>query len=341
MEMRAARYHGPGKPLRLERVPVRPLRTGEALIRVRAAGVCYTDTHFLSGVLDLGIHPLTLGHEIAGEVVALEGEAQAVAVGDRVLVYYYVTCGRCHWCRTDRANLCPQVVAEYGFTADGGYAEYVVVPAANLVRIPPGLDLAEAATLGCSATTAIHAAQSIADLRLGETAVVYGAGGVGFGLIQLCKLAGARVIAVSRSAAKRAKAAELGSDHLVDGAGDVAKQIRALTSGEGADVVFELVGATATMTHSVNALRRRGRLVLIGYSEDSFVAHPLQLVIGELTVTASVGNTYDELLRAVELAAAGKIKAVVGRTVSLEELPSTLEALRRGEIVGRAVVMLE
>jgi alcohol dehydrogenase, propanol-preferring len=338
MQMRAARYHGPGKPLSLESVPVRPLTAGDALIRVRAAGVCYTDTHFLSGVLNLGIHPLTLGHEIAGEVVELGKDAAGVAVGDRTLVYYYATCGRCHWCRTDRANLCPDVVAEYGFTADGGYAEYVVVPAANLVKIPAGLDLGEAATLGCSVTTAIHAARAIADLRLGETAVVYGAGGVGFGLIQFCKLAGARVIAVSRSAAKRAKAMELGADHVVDGDRDVAKEIGALTGGEGADVVFELVGTKSSMTHSVSALRRRGRLVLIGYSADSLVVHPLQLVIGELAVTASVGNTYDELLQAMDLAAAGKIKAVVGRTVSLDQLPATLEALQRGEIVGRAVV---
>ncbi|HYL81714.1 MAG TPA: zinc-binding dehydrogenase, partial [Candidatus Acidoferrum sp.] len=127
----------------------------------------------------------------------------------------------------------------------------------------------------------------------------------------------------------------------VDGARDVAKEIGSLTGGEGADVVFELVGTKETMTHSVSALRKRGRLVLIGYSEDSLVLHPLQLVIGELTVTASVGNTYDELLQAVALAAAGKIKAVVGRRVSLDQLPATLEALRRGEIVGRAVVTFE
>jgi propanol-preferring alcohol dehydrogenase len=338
MEMRAARYHGAGKPLTLERMPLRAPGAGEARVRVRAAGVCYTDTHFLSGVLDLGIQPLTLGHEIAGEVEQLGPLAEGVAVGDRVLVYYYATCGRCHWCRTDRANLCPRVVAEYGFTADGGYAEYVIVPARSLVRLPPGLDTAEAATLGCSVTTAIHAARAIADLREGETAVVYGAGGVGFGLVQYCKLAGARVVAVSRSEAKRAKAAELGADVLVDGRGDVAAAIRDATDGEGADVVFELVGTSATMPQAVNALRRRGRLVLVGYSADAMTVHPLQLVIGELTLTASVGNTYDELLHAVELAASGKIRAVLDRTVTLDELPATLDALRHGELVGRAVV---
>ncbi len=338
MQMRAARYHGPKQALRLETIPVPSPAAGEALVRVRAAGICYTDTHFLTGVLNLGIHPLTLGHEVAGDVVGLGEGATGVAVGDQVLVYYYATCGGCHWCRTDRANLCPQVVAEYGFTADGGYAEYVVAPTRNLVRLPRGLNIAEAATLGCSVTTAIHAAHTIANLRLGETAVVYGVGGVGFGLIQLCRLAGARVIAVSRSAAKRAKAAELAAEHVVDGAGDVGKTIRDLTGGEGADVVFELVGTQATMPHAVQALRRRGRLVFIGYSGDSLVLNPLQLVVGELTVTASVGNTLDELIQAVDLASAGKIKAVVDRTVSLEKLPETLTALQNGEIVGRAVV---
>ncbi len=338
MEMRAARYHGPGKPLSLERVPVPSGKPGEALVRVKAAGVCYTDTHFLSGVLDLGIHPLTLGHEIAGEVAEVPAGNTEFHVGDRVLAYYYVTCGRCHWCRTDRANLCPQVIAEYGFTADGGYAEYVRIPAANLVKLPSALDLAEAATLGCSVTTAIHAARTIANLRMGETAVVYGVGGVGFGLIQYCKVAGARVLAVSRSHAKREKAMQLGADAALDGNKDVAEAVRGMTGGEGADVVFELVGSKATMPQAVNALRRRGRLIFIGYSNDLFAANPLQLVIGELSVKASVGNTFDELLEAVGLAATGKIKAVVDRRITLEQLPDTLEALRRGDVVGRAVV---
>ncbi len=338
MEMRAARYHGPGQPLQLERVAIRTLRAGEALVRVRAAGICHTDLHFLSGVLDLGIRPLTLGHEIAGEVAELAPGAAGLTPGDRVLVSYYATCGACHWCRTDRANLCPHVVAEYGFTADGGYAEYVIAPAKNLVPLPPEFDLAEAATLGCSVTTAIHAARTIANVRLGDTVVVYGAGGVGFGLVQYCRLAGARVLAVSRSASRRATAAKLGAEP-VDGNGDVAKQIRALTNGEGADVVFELVGKSSTMHASIDSLRRRGRLVFVGYSEDKLAASPLQLVIGELTITASVGNTFEELMEAVQLAAAGKVRAIVDRRVALGELPETLESLRRGEIVGRAVVV--
>jgi len=337
--MRAVRYHGPGRALSLETMTIRSPKSGESLVRVKAAGICHTDLHFLSGVLNLGISPLTLGHEIAGEVAGVGEGVTGVKVGDRVLVFYYATCGHCHWCRTDRANLCPQVVAEYGFTADGGYAEYILVPAKNLVRLPAGMDLAEAATLGCSVTTAIHAAGTIAGVRLGETVVIYGSGGVGFGLIQYCKLAGARVIAVSRSAARRAKAVALGADVVLDGVTPVAEEVRARTHGEGADVVFELAGVNATMGQAMNALRRRGRLVFVGYSADHLTVSPLQLVIGEFAVTASVGNTFEELIQAVDLAASGKIRPVIDRRVSLEELPAALDSLRRGEIVGRAVVV--
>ncbi len=339
MRVRAARYHGPGRPLSLETVTIRRPEGGEVLVRVRAAGICHTDLHFLSGVLDLGISPLTLGHEVAGEVAEIGAGVSGVTMGSQVLISYYATCGRCHWCRTDCANLCPNIVAEYGFTADGGYAEYILVPERNLVRLPAGLDLAEAATLGCSVTTAIHAAGTIARVRLGETVVVYGAGGVGFGLIQYCKLAGARVIAISRSPERRSKAAELGADVVLDGANSPAEAIRAHTGGEGADVVFELVGVSSTMREAVNGLRRRGRLVFVGYSADRFEVNPLQLVIGELTVTASVGNTLEELLQAVDMAVSGKIRAVVDRRVSLEQLPAALESLRRGEMVGRGVVV--
>jgi alcohol dehydrogenase, propanol-preferring len=338
--MLAARYHGPRKPLALERVPLPVPGAGEALVRVRAAGVCRTELHFLDGLLDLGIAPLTLGHEIAGEVVALGPGADEVKLGDRVLVCYYATCGRCRWCRTARENLCGQPVAQLGFTADGGYAEYLKAPARVMVPLPAGLDFVEASTLGCSATTALHASGTIANLQAGETAVVYGAGGVGFALTQVCKARGATVIAVGRSARKLERARALGADAAIDAAeGDVAARIRALTGGEGADVVFELVGVRETMAAAAAALRKRGRLVFIGYSEDPFTVSPLRLVIDEAQVLASVGNTLQEVHDAVALAAKGKFQASVDRTYPLAEAPAALEALRRGEIVGRAVLL--
>lgn len=337
--MRAARYHGPGRPLVLEDVPLPSPGPGEALIRVRAAGVCHTELHFLSGVLNLGVSPITLGHEMAGDVAEVAHDVTDVREGDRVLVYYYLGCGSCEWCRQGLENLCDNIVAEYGFINDGAFAEYAKVPARNLVKLPESLGYADAASLGCSATTAVHAGKGIAGIRRGEVAVVYGAGGIGFALIQFCKHLGARVIAVGRNEAKLKVARELGADEAVSAVGgDIAARVHSLTGGRGADVVFELVGTAETMANSVNILAKRGRLVLIGYSEDLFTAVTVLLVIKEAVVTASVGATLDELKETVDLAARGVIKAVVDREYPLEGVNEALEDLRAGRIIGRAVL---
>jgi len=336
--MRAARYHGPGDSLRLEEVPIPQPGAGEALVRVRAAGVCHTELHFLSGVLNLGVAPLTLGHEMAGEVARVGPGVTSTQPGDRVIVYYYVGCGACHWCRTGQENLCDALVAEYGFVSDGGLAEYVRVPARNLVKLPANLSFEEAATLGCSATTAIHAA-GLARLAPGDVALVYGFGGVGAVLVQYCDLAGARVIAVGRSPAKLQLARDLGAEAAIDaGREDVPARVRELTEGQGADVVFELVGTAESMPKAVASLRKRGRLVFIGYSQDLLTVSPLQLVVLEAHVMGSVGNTLDELSRAVDLAAAGAIRATIDRVVPLEDVNRALDDLRQGKVVGRAVV---
>lgn len=337
--MQAARYHGPGPELHLETIPVPELSLGDVLVRVTHAGVCRTELHFLSGLLNLGIAPLTLGHEIVGEV-ALVGEGVAdYQPGDRVVVNYYGTCGRCYWCRNGQQNLCDNVVAQLGFITDGGYAEFVKARADMLVKLPDTLDGAVACSLGCSATTALHATQRIAPVQLGDTVVVYGAGGVGYALVQVCKMRGARVLVVGRSEAKLQLAQELGADAVIHaGQEHVAEAVKRLTDNEGADIIFELVGTRETMDYSLQCLRKRGRLVFIGYSADQLIATPLLLVIGEIQILASVGSTHQDLIDAVGLASRGKLRQVIDRTVPLSEVNTTLHALQNGEIAGRAVL---
>jgi propanol-preferring alcohol dehydrogenase len=162
---------------------------------------------------------------------------------------------------------------------------------------------------------------------------------VGFGLIQLAKLSGAEVIAVSRTPAKLEKAKALGAAHALSAKeGKVAERVREITGGRGADVVFELVATKETMAASTGALAKRGRLVFIGYSEDSYTVHPIQLVITEASVTGSVGNTLDELVRAVDLVGRGKIQTVVDRVIPLGEFQKGIDALAAGQLVGRAVL---
>ncbi|BDG01245.1 zinc-binding dehydrogenase [Anaeromyxobacter oryzae] len=337
--MRALRYHGPRQPLRLEDVPAPEPGPGDVIVRVTAAGLCHTELHFLSGLLDLGVHPLTLGHEIVGRVERVGEGVPLSRVGERVIVYYYAGCGQCPECLRGDENLCAAPRAEHGFFTDGGFAERVRAPARNAVPLPDAVSDADAAPIGCGVTTAVHAAR-LARVALGDWVVVYGAGGVGFGLVQVARLQGARVIAVGRSEAKLAKARELGAEAVVRaGAEDVAARVRAITGGRGADVVFELVATRETMDASVKALGKRGRLVFVGYSEDAFQVHPIQLVVNEQVVTASVGNTLAELRLAVDLVAQGRVRTVVDRTLPLERFQDAIDSLQAGRLVGRAVLV--
>ena len=337
--MQAARYHGPAPSLRLETIPVPELGPGDVLVRTTHAGVCRTELHFLSGLLNLGIAPLTLGHEIVGEVASIGDGVSTAQVGDRVIVNYYGTCGHCHWCRNGQQNLCDNVVAQLGFSADGGYAEFVKARADMLVKLPDGLDSSLACTLGCSATTALHAAGTIAPVQLGDTVLIYGAGGVGYSLIQVCKLRGARVLVVGRSERKLQLARDMGADEVIQATAEpVVETVKRLTDNDGVDIIFELVGTRETMDVSLQCLRKRGRLVFIGYSEDQLIATPLLLVIGEVQILASVGSTQQDLIDAVNLASAGKLRQVIDRTGPLTDVNDTLNALKNGEIAGRAVL---
>lgn len=337
--MKAVRYHGPRTPFRLDEVPVPEPGPGQVRVRIAAAGVCHTELHFESGLLNLGISPVTMGHEIAGTVDAVGRDVTSRRPGDRVVLYYYSGCGSCEWCSRGEENLCPTPRGELGFISDGGYAEYVVVPERNAVVLPESISFHQAAPIGCGVTTALHASK-LGRVAADETVVVYGAGAVGFGLIQISRLRGAKVIVIGRSPAKLALARELGAD-LVINAGetaDVVSAVREFTGGKGADVVFELVATTQTMTASLGMLARRGRLVFIGYSTDNLTVHPIQLVILEAEVIGSVGNTLAELEEAVTLVASGKVRTVVDQVVPLESFAEALDAVRGGRAVGRIVL---
>lgn len=334
--MRSARFYAPNEPLRLEDAPLPELGADEVRVRVRAAGICGTELHFLEGLYPPAKIPMILGHEVAGEVEETGAAVEGFSPGDRVVVYYYLFCGRCRWCVRGLQNLCKAPRGLFAFVSDGGFAEYVTVPAHCLVRLPDNVSFERGAALCCSATTAIHAA-GVADLQPGETAVVYGAGGVGLSLIQVASQHGARVVAIARSEDKLDAAKGLGADHAVSPQ-DAGDAVTELTEGQGADVVFELVGSNETMPNALSLLGKRGRLVFVGYTGAPLEVSPLALLVGEQQIRTSVGNTLAELELAADLAARGLLNPVVAGAISLEEINDGLDRLRRGEVVGRLVV---
>ena len=334
--MIAARFHGAGRPLSLDDVPVPQPGPDEVRVRVRAAGVCGTELHFAEGLYAPSRVPMTLGHEAAGTVDAVGPDVAGWAQGDRVAVYYYLFCGECRWCLVGRQNLCLAPRGVLAFAADGAFAEHVVVPARCLVRLPEQLSFEQAAPLCCAGTTALHALTE-GDVAPGEVVVVLGAGGVGLAVVQEARRRGASVVAVSRDPARRDAAARAGAAAAV-APQDLAAAVGQLSGGQGADVVVELAGVRATLDLAVQVLGRRGRLVLVGYSADSLTVSPLSLVVNEQQVLASVGNTYAELVAAVHLGAAGQLVPPVAATLPLTEVNVALDRLRAGGVPGRLVL---
>ncbi len=332
--MLAARFHAAGRPLSLDDVPV-PV-PGPDEVRVRAAGVCGTELHFVDGLYAPARVPMTLGHEAAGTVDAVGSQVRGWNVGDRAAVYYYLFCGGCRWCLVGRQNLCLEPRGVLAFAADGAFAEHVVVPARCLVRLPEQLTFEQAAPLCCAGTTAVHALAE-ADVAPGEVVVVLGAGGVGLAAVQEAHRRGAVVVAVSRNPARRAAALTAGAVAAV-APQDLAATVSELSGGQGADAVLELAGTTATLELAVGALGRRGRLVLVGYSADTLTVSPLSLVVAEQRIIASVGNTYAELVAAVHLAAAGQLIPPVAATLPLTEVNAALDRLRAGDLAGRFIL---
>jgi len=337
--MKAIRYHGPDQPFILEQVAIPEPGPGQVRVKITAAGMCHTELHFMSGVLNLGVHPLTMGHEIVGHIDAVGPNVKSSRVGERVIVYYYAGCGKCRYCRTGEEQICQDLQEEYGFISDGGYAEYIAVPERNAVPLPDNIDDVHAAPIGCGVTTAVHAAR-LTGLKSREWAVIYGAGSVGFGLIQLAKAQGANVIAIGRTTAKLKQADSLGADICLDATKvKTAEEVRRITGGHGADVVFECVGSTETMPLAAQMLGRRGRLIFIGYTGPDFHINPVQLIVFEQKIMGSVGASLEDLYTAVDLVSTGLVRTIIDRTLPLGEFANGIEHLKSGKLVGKAVLV--
>ena len=273
------------------------------LIDVRATGVCRSDWHAWQGHDPVPL-PQIPGHEFAGVVVAVGPEVTTFAVGDRVTAPFVCGCGRCSWCLSGDAQICPDQ-SQPGFTMPGSFAEIVAIPAAdfNVVRLPDDLDFVAAASLGCRFATAYRAVTVHGRVRAGEWLAVYGCGGVGLSAVMIASALGARVIAVDRSAAALGLAQEFGAEVILEARDDTASRIVELTGG-GVSVSLDAVGSTRTAIASIASLRPRGRHVQVGLllGEDAAPRLPMgQVIAKELEIYGSHGmaaRDYPGMLRA-------------------------------------------
>ena len=313
------------------------------VVRVEATGLCRSDWHAWAGHDEIAL-PHVPGHELAGVVVAVGAGVRRWSTGDRVTVPFVCGCGRCEWCRSGNAQVCPDQ-QQPGFTHWGSFAEYVALHGAdtNLVAVPEHVDLATAAALGCRFATAYRALADRAHLAEGEWVTVVGAGGVGLSAVMIARALGGRVIAVDRNPEALALARELGAEHTLRADGsDVPAAVAALTGG-GGHVAVDAVGSEQTCADAVLSLRRRGRHVQIGLLPpvEGHPRVPMARVIGwELDLLGSHGMAaadYPAMMALIEQGALQPQK-LIERTIGLDEAAALLPVFDTATVAGMTMI---
>ncbi|MCL6637789.1 MAG: zinc-binding dehydrogenase, partial [Alicyclobacillus sp.] len=260
-------------------------------------------------------------------------------LGERVVVNIYDTCGTCRYCQEGRESLCEHLGAWIGFDAQGGMAEYVCVPAKNLIKVPADVPPVKLAVLGDAIGTSLRAVKTRAAVCAGETVVVSGIGGVGVHALQIAKHCGAAVVALDVMPEKLALAKEFGADWALDARQLADVEVRALTGGRGADVALDFTGLPGALSTCAACLRPGGRLVMVGYQADSCLQLPTQaVVLQELEVLGSRYCNRLELEEAARLVAEGVVTPVIGSTLPLTSANEGLAVVRRGTGIGRVVL---
>jgi D-arabinose 1-dehydrogenase-like Zn-dependent alcohol dehydrogenase len=337
-----------GGPLRLEDVPVPKIGPNDALLRVRATGVGLTVVIMTAVPGRVTAFPRIPGHEVAGEVAEVGAEVTTVKVGDRVTCHFYLTCKVCRFCRSGRETLCPAFRGYVGMACDGGYAEYMAIPAVNLCPIPAGVSDLEAAIAADAICTPLHACREEARIGPGDRVLVVGAGGgVGVHMVQMARLCGGWVLAADLTDPKLEMARQVGADALIDARrGPLAEQALALTDGGGVDAVIDTVGSRETLEAGVRALARGGRLVIIGSrppdvfkTDPTFRVDPQWMLYRGLEIHGSRYVSLAEIAQALELLRQRRIRAIVTREFPLEGAEEAHQLLRDNVLVGRAALL--
>ena len=331
--MKAVRLVQPGSPLELHDVPLPRTGDDDVLVRVKAAGICHSDAHYRAGISRVHPLPLTLGHEVAGVIKATGRNVKQLSIGQRVCLHYMATCGACGWCAKQNEQFC-ETGAMIGKSRDGGYAEFIGIPARSVFTLPDEIPFEHGAIMMCSSATSLHALNK-ARMKPGESVAIFGAGGLGISAIQLAKALGAReVFAVDIQPNKLDLARSLGAVPIDPRADDPVKLIRDHTGGRGVDVALELIGLPLTMQQSVRSLARQGRAALVGITERNFEVSPYhELINREAEIIGVSDHLATEIPLLLEFARIGKLNlsSVVTSTVLLnaEAINGVLDRLEQ------------
>ncbi|QQS11937.1 MAG: alcohol dehydrogenase catalytic domain-containing protein [Rhodospirillales bacterium] len=340
-----------GQPMQRVEEPTPAPKGTEVIVRITAAGVCHSDVHLWEGYFDMGggnkystaktmNPPRIMGHEIVGEVVALGPDAKGAKVGQNAVVYPWIGCGKCWHCDNGLENLCPTPRA-LGVNADGGFADHVVCPHPKYLFDYGSIPTELACLYACSGITAFGAVKKAVGNDIGKPVLVIGAGGVGLMGVQFARaVLGRDPIVADIDPKKRELALANGACAAIDPRDkDARKTILELTGGTGVGAALDFVGAESTAQFGQRALARGGRLIIVGLFGGTFSTPLPMFAFTGTAVMGSVTGTPAEMSEMMALVRDGKVKAVPVTTRKLDEANEALQELRKGLIMGRAVLV--
>lgn len=335
--MRAVVWNGPGSELSLQDIPIPKAGLGEAVIEMRASGLCRSDLAIAKGKMPLKNWPLVLGHQASGVVYEVGEGVESFKVGDRVVSTPDLPCHRCYYCQMGRTNLCRNL-KRLGFEVNGSDAEFVLAPEKSLIRLPDNIPFNQGAISVDAVASMYHALTGRAQVRLGDKVVLLGIGGMGIQAIELARLCGASTLVTSRYDKRLDFAKKLGADVLVNTTKqELAKEVMAFTSGKGADIVVDSIGGSGTMKQALDILRPDGKIIVIGLNEPEFTMPYMGVVMLEAQMIGSRAATKQDVIETIELIAADKLHPVVSHSYPLSDFKAGFDALEKGEIMGRGV----
>jgi D-arabinose 1-dehydrogenase-like Zn-dependent alcohol dehydrogenase len=342
--MRALVLKGPNQPFELTEVPDPVAGPGEAVARVIACGSGLTIQHIKAGRIPARF-PIVIGHEITAEIVRAGAGVTAVREGDAVTSYYYLNCGHCRWCYANLEPLCENSGGNVGITCNGGYAEYIKLPAHLFIKFPPALDYkahpAECGVIMDALATPYKVLKRACVTSADTVAVIGAGGGLGIHQVMMAKWARARAIAVDTARHKLDACRKAGADEVVDASdGRTAEALLDLTGGRGVDVVIDYVSTTSTLEAGAKALGRRGRLVTLGGAGKAFNVSSHDMLLKEQSLLGSRYVTRSEIVETLDLVARREVWPLVTEVRPLEEAEAVHEKVERGDVIGRAALMV-
>ncbi|WP_323804519.1 alcohol dehydrogenase [Sulfitobacter litoralis] len=337
-------------PVRVEHVIPQPF-AGEVLVKVSHAGVCHSDVYIMDGYQDLGDGdrieftestmpmPLTMGHEIVGEIVAVGDETDNNLIGRRRLVYPWIGCGECVSCKAEQENHCEQEPRILGIFKQGGYSDYILVPNSKYLVEIDGVDPAWACTLACSGLTTFSALKQMQPIKSGASIAVIGMGGLGLMAVSMARALGIdNIIACDISDDRLVAAKEIGATTTLNTAHpDSEKKLRELAKNQLFGVI-DMVGLPATMDLAIQACMKGGRIVLVGLQGGKIGLSLPTLPFKALSIIGTYTGSLAELKDLIPLAKSGALAPMPIQTKPMKCLHGTLEALREGHVMGRVVL---